>query len=316
VEHDVDFVSRGEVVRGTLFRPDGAEGALPTVVMAGGWCYVKEIVLPHVARIVNAEKIQVLGFDYRGFGESDGTPRQHLDPWMQIEDYQSAISYLETRDDVDADAIGAFGISYSGGHVLVLAAIDPRVKAVVSVVPVVDGYMNMKRAHGELRFRELEQALLADRRRRFSGEGGTIPMTTTKPSEELSTWPFPHTNKIFAQLKQTEAPLHEHWSTMESTELLLRYTVFPYVGRILQQAVMMIVAEGDNLTLWDLEIDAFNRVPSPTKELAILSNVSHMSIYSDRPDTNLVGSNAARWFARNLRVREMSGATPDLAAVS
>jgi uncharacterized protein len=300
VEQPVEFLSKGDTLRGTLFRPESAEGRVPTVVMAGGWCYVKEIVLPHIARIVRGAGVQVLAFDYRGFGESDGSRRQHLDPWMQIEDYKNAITYAETRDDVDPDAIGAFGISYSGGHVLILAATDPRVKAVVSLVPVVDGYANMKRAHGEMRFRELEAEILADRRRRYSGEGGTIPFSTTKPAEELSTWPFAHTYRIFQEIKETEAPRHEHWSTIESTELLLNFTVFPYVGGILQQAVMMIVAEGDNLTLWDLEIEAFNDVPSPTKELVILPKVSHMSIYSDRADANLAGQQTMRWFGQHL----------------
>jgi hypothetical protein len=268
--------------------------------MAGGWCYVREIVLPHIARLVNSAGVQVLAFDYRGFGESDGSRRQHLDPWMQIEDYKNAITYAESRDDVDADALGAFGISYSGGHVLILAATDPRIKAIVSLVPVVDGYVNMKRAHGEMRFRDLEALLLADRRSRYAGNGGTIPMSSARPAEELSTWPFPHTFKIFQEIKETEAPRHEHWSTIESTELLLNYTVFPYVGRILQQAVMVIVAEGDNLTLWDLEIEAFNEVPSPTKELVILPKVSHMSIYSDRADANLAGQHTTRWFGQHL----------------
>ena len=76
MEQAVEFLSKGDTVRGTLFRPDDApDGPLPTVVMAGGWCYVKEIVLPHVARIVNLAGVQCLGFDYRGFGESEGQRR-------------------------------------------------------------------------------------------------------------------------------------------------------------------------------------------------------------------------------------------------
>jgi pimeloyl-ACP methyl ester carboxylesterase len=318
VEQPVEFLSQGETVRGTLFRPDEApDGPLPTVVMAGGWCYVKEIVLPHVARIVNLAGVQCLGFDYRGFGESEGRRRNHLDPWWQIEDYKNAITYLESRDDVDADAIGAFGISYSGGHVLILAATDPRVKAIVSTVPVVDGHANMRRAHGELRYRELDARILEDRRARYDGEGGYLPMTTTTPSEELATWPFPHTNKVFLELKETEAPRHEHFSTVESTENLINYTVFPFLGRILKTPVMMLVADGDNLTLWDLEIEAFNKVPSPTKELVIMSGISHMSIYSDRPDTNVAASHAGRWFGKHLagldRVEQLEAALAGVA---
>lgn len=61
--------------------------------------------------------------------------------------YRNALTYVESRDDVDSNRLGVFGISYSGGHVLILAAIDSRVKAAVSVVPVVDGHANMKRVH-------------------------------------------------------------------------------------------------------------------------------------------------------------------------
>jgi uncharacterized protein len=300
VETRVEFLSEGETLVGTLFRPNGVDGPLPTVVAAGGWCYVKEIVLPHVARIVNEAGVQVLGFDYRGFGESGGARRQHIDPWMQISDYKNAITYLERRDDVDADNIGAFGISYSGGHVLILAATDPRVKAVVSAVPVVDGYMNMKRAHGELPFRVFEDGILADRRARYDGEGGTWGMSSLTPLEERSVWPFPRTYEVFHQLKETEAPGHEHYSTIESADLLLNYSVFPFLPRILNKAVMMVVAEGDNLTLWDLEIQAFNALPSPYKQLEILPSVSHMSIYSERGDTNITARHTADWFRQHL----------------
>jgi pimeloyl-ACP methyl ester carboxylesterase len=300
MEQRVEFPSDGETLVGTLFRPDGAEGPLPTVVAAGGWCYVKEIVLPHIARLVANQDVQFLGFDYAGFGESSGARRQHLDPWQQISDYRNAITYVETRDDADADRLGVLGISYSGGHVLILSAIDPRVRAAVSIVPVVDGYNNMKRVHGEARFRELELAILEDRRKRATGDGGTWAMTTMTPFEELVVWPFPRTFEVFHQLKETEAPRHEHWNTIESAELLLNYDVTPFLPRILDKKVLMIAAEGDILTLWDLEIAAFNKISSPYKRLEILPAVSHMSLYSEREDTNFAGRLSAEWFSEHL----------------
>jgi len=257
--------------------------------------------MPHVARIVLDVGVQTLAFDYRGFGESDGARRQHIDPWMQIEDYRNAISYVERRDDVDAGAIGIFGISYSGGHVLILAATDPRIRAVVSLVPVIDGYANMKRAHGEFRFRDLEEAIIADRRARYAGTAeGYLPHATEAPHEELSVWPFPVTAKTFSEIKRTEAPRYDKMSTVESTELLLSYNVLPYLERILNTPLLMLVAEGDNLTLWDLEIAAYNAIPSPAKELVIMPSISHMSLYSDRGDTNVAAQHTSRWFATHL----------------
>src|ERR1700759_569955 len=163
---DVEFQSEGSTIRGWLYRPDGA-GPFPAVVLAGGWCYVRELVMPYYAEAFAAAGIAALVFDYRNLGVSDGDNRQHLDPWMQIRDYPNALSYLERHDDVDADRLGVWGISYSGGHALILGATDPRVKCLVSQIPVVDGYENMRRVHGTMGYRRLWQEILDDRALRY-----------------------------------------------------------------------------------------------------------------------------------------------------
>ncbi|PHH75444.1 hypothetical protein CDD82_4443 [Ophiocordyceps australis] len=84
---------------------------------------------------------------------------------------------------------------------------------------------------------------------------------------------------------------------MESAELLLNYTVFPYLERIIQNKVLMIVAEEDNITAWDMEVEAFNKVPSTNKRLEILPSVSHMSLYSNMADTNVAARHVGDWFA-------------------
>jgi hypothetical protein len=52
------------------------------------------------------------------------------------------MTYASTLPEVDADRIGIFGSSYSGGQVLVVAALDRRVKALVSQVPLVSRHDN------------------------------------------------------------------------------------------------------------------------------------------------------------------------------
>jgi dienelactone hydrolase len=165
MRRDVEFVSDGDTVRGHLYLPDGASGPFPIVVMAGGWCYVKELVQPYYAQAFVAAGCAALVFDYRRLGSSEGTPRQHLDPWAQIEDYKNAISFAETLPEVDAKRVGVWGISYSGGHALIVGATDPRVRCVVSTIPVVDGRLNMERVHGSVGFRRLVDAVVAIRRR-------------------------------------------------------------------------------------------------------------------------------------------------------
>ena len=302
MQRDVEFSSGGEVCRGTLITPASGDAPFPTLVMAGGWCYVKEIVMPHYARFFVDAGVAVLIFDYRHLGASGGEPRQHIDPWRQIEDYRNAITFIEGLPEIDAERIGIWGISYSGGHVLIAAALDSRVKFAVSNIPVVDGWVNMRRSHGELRFKALREAILEDRRRRFAhpDDRAYIPMSAPDPATTLSTWPYPEVGEVFAKIKEAEAPLHQHRSTLESTELLLAYTVFPYVSRIVNLPVLMLVADGDDITLWDQEIEAFNLITSNQKRLFIIKQASHMALYSSRTRLEIAAGVTAGWLKETL----------------
>lgn len=301
MRQDVEFLSEGTKVKGMFLTPDSGVGPFPTVVMAGGWCYVKELVQPSYAEVINRAGIAALIIDYRRLGESEGEPRQHINPWDQIEDYRNAISHAETMDQVDENRIGVWGISYSGGHVLIVGATDPRVKTVVSNIPVVSGWDNMKRVHGSLNFRRLQELIAADRTARFEGKPSEyIPMSSMTPNDEQTTWPFPEVYEVFMQLKETEAPNHEHRNTIHSVELLQGYSVFPFLERILDTPTMMIVAEGDDITSWDREIQAYNEIPTSIKELVILPHTSHMTLYSNKSRLEIAAEAAARWMTTYL----------------
>jgi predicted acyl esterase len=258
--------------------------------------------MPHYAKAIVAAGAAVLMFDYRHSGASEGEPRQLIDPAKQIEDFKSAVTFVSGLPEIDADNVGVWGISYAGGHVLAVGASDPRVKCVISNIPVIDGYENMRRVHGSTRFNDLQKLIMEDRiaRTRDGTAGGRMPMSSLKPSEELSTWPFRLIHEIFHDIKEREAPLHEHWSTISSAEMLLSYNVFPFVERIYNTPVMMVIAEGDEITLWDLEIKAFNSIPSPQKELVVIPHVSHMSLYSQQTHLQIAGAAAARFVRKHL----------------
>lgn len=301
VRRDVQFTSGGETIRGWLYTPRGDNGPYPAVVMAGGWCYVKELVQPTYAEMFAGAGCAALLFDYRNFGASDGNRRQHIDPNAQIEDYRNAVSFAETLEEIDSDRIGVWGLSYSGGHALIVGAVDPRVRCIVAQIPVVDGYRNMRRVHGTVGFRRLQQLILDDRRRRFAtGEDGLLPHAAPDPTGELSAWPFPETYEVFRELKQSEAPAYENASTIESVELLMSYCVHPFLPRLLDTPTLVVVAEGDDLTLWDLEIEAYNAIPTPHKNLVIIGESTHMTLYSDESLRAWAATAATEWFSHHL----------------
>ena len=299
---EVEFPSETphEIIRADLYTPEQGAGPWPVVVMGGGWCYVKELIMPEYARFFVDQGVAALIFDYRHLGASDGEPRQHLDPWKQIADYRSAVDavcYLdEFKGVVDSRRIGVWGISYSGGHALVVGAVDPRVKCVVSQIPIIEGWYNSMRAHGSVGFRELTALVNEERRSRYlTGKHGMIPHSGD-PKTEVVTWPHPETKPVFMKIKETTAPRHEHYSTIQSVELVWTYDVRPFLPRILDTPTLMIVAEGDDLTMWEREVPAFGDIATPKKKLFVQRASTHMSMYSNLSHLEIAAREAAAWY--------------------
>ena len=95
--------------------------------------------LQPVAEALAAAGLDVLAFDYRGFGASGGAPRQTVSMAGQLEDYRAAMAAAARLPGVDPARLVLWGVSLSGGHVLAAAAHRDDVAAVVSLTPLVDG---------------------------------------------------------------------------------------------------------------------------------------------------------------------------------
>jgi hypothetical protein len=124
----VTFQSQGEELVGTLFLPEGG-GRHPALVLDGPLTSVKEQATGHYARALAERGFVTLSFDHRFFGESGGEPRQLESPPKKIEDIQSAVSYLSSLPEVDAEKIGAVGVCAGGGYMAGAVAREPRIKA-------------------------------------------------------------------------------------------------------------------------------------------------------------------------------------------
>lgn len=142
---DVGFPSGGVECAAWLYLADSDRPG-PVIVMAHGLGGVRELRLDAYAERFRAEGYACLVFDYRHFGASGGEPRQVVSVRRQIEDWRAAIAYARSRPDVDADRVILWGTSFSGGHVLELAARDHGVVAVVSQCPFTDGAASMRAA--------------------------------------------------------------------------------------------------------------------------------------------------------------------------
>ncbi len=134
------FDSHGVSCAATVYRAEPRPaGPAPVIVMAHGFGSVRALRLYAYAERFAAAGYTVVVFDYRGFGDSEGEPRQLLDISMQHQDWRSALAFARTLEDVDADRVVAWGTSFAGGHVLTLAGQGEPLAAVIAQVPHVSG---------------------------------------------------------------------------------------------------------------------------------------------------------------------------------
>ncbi|MEP6816806.1 MAG: alpha/beta fold hydrolase [Marmoricola sp.] len=111
----------------------------PCVVMGHGFGATRDAGLLPFAERFAAAGADVLVFDYRGFGTSEGSPRQDVNHVKHRQDYHVAVAAARAREGVDPARVVVWGSSYSGGHVVVVAAQDPTIRAVISQGAAMDG---------------------------------------------------------------------------------------------------------------------------------------------------------------------------------
>jgi alpha-beta hydrolase superfamily lysophospholipase len=134
---EVEFPSEGVTLRGLLFLPESQTRRPPLVIMAHGTSATVTMVADKYAEAFSRAGLAVLLYDHRNFGKSEGEPRQEINPWVQCREYLDALKFAENLGEVDPERIALWGDSYTGGQVIVVGAIEQRVKVIVAQCPVI-----------------------------------------------------------------------------------------------------------------------------------------------------------------------------------
>lgn len=134
VDHKkVTFVNRfGITLAADMYIPKNAKGKLLAIAVAGPFGAVKEQSSGLYAQTMAERGFLTIAFDPSFTGESGGTPRYMASPDINTEDFEAAVDFLSTNEQVDPNRIGIIGICGWGGLALNTAAIDTRVKATVT----------------------------------------------------------------------------------------------------------------------------------------------------------------------------------------
>ncbi len=299
---EIDFrtaniISEGVRLHAELFSLKTLAGKkLPTVLMAHGWGGTAAGFRRDAVDLAKAGYL-VVTFDYRGWGQSDArlilagpSPvkptsgqsqkftaevmevREVVDPLEFVTDWFNAIHWAVGEPMVDPDCIGLRGSSYSGGHIIYVAAHDPRVKAIVSQVPAVD---SRPKAFTTLAGSEEQQLKTAyeEATKRARGELG---------------YPEPRKRGVYGNL--IGAPIRDH---------LLRAGFVEDAGKV-QCATLIIDAEKEELfDFKDHGKLAYDRIPGKDKKHVVIPKITHYGIY--REAYNEAIKLAVEWFDKYLK---------------
>lgn len=294
---EVRFYSQGSAIAGTLKLPDVGTGPFPAVVQGPGWLGLRGARLYHpYHEALLAAGIAVLVFDYRGFGDSEGDAT-YLDPMDQVADYRAAVTWIGTRPEIDGGRIGIFGSGGTGGgNAIYAGALDPRVKAVVSQVPIADGrdwLHRMRREHEWLEF--LERLRENDRQRVATGKGELVP-----PREGIMVpTPERRTTTVKSDVDDKVPALVE----LASAEAIFTYQPIEVVDRIAPRALMLIAVEHDATTPEDHAYALYERAGAP-KRLVVQTGTTHYAAYAQYRD--VVNPLIVGWFTRHLVTGEVN----------
>jgi dienelactone hydrolase len=282
-----DILSEGTRISAEVFAPAGTEARkLPTVIMSHGWGGLAEHLRPTAIAFAKAGYL-VIAFDYRGWGKSDsrlvlaGTRsrdkddklvaevkevREVVDPIDQTADIMNAIHWAAGDTRCDPDRIGLWGSSYSGGHVVYVAARDPRVKAFVSQVGAMDSRWTI--------------ATPAARAQTF-GQG------TARARGEIG---YPPAGSRFMNMNGQPV-----W------EKLMQYAPIEDVGRCKDCAKLFIIAENEEL--FDNRSHAIlaHERATGVKKLVTIPGIKHYGIYYEARDR--AEKEAIAWFDEHLKKR-------------
>jgi uncharacterized protein len=291
----ISFYSEGVRLAGDLFLPDDLKRGETRagIVLCHGYTGVRNLYLPDIANVFTDAGYVVLTFDYKGWGDSDG-PKSRLSPYGRVIDSQAALTWLGAQPMVDADRLGIYGTSYGGATVVWVAAVDQRVKCVVSVVGIGHGQRWMRSVRRPDEYHDLLERSAADR----------VQCVMTGASEFVDRSEILLPDRQSAELAAAARrgnPGAVSEIPLEFIDDTLGFHPEWVVDRIAPRPVLFITTDNDRLVPQD-ESEALYRNAGEPKRLVVLRGVGHYEVYTGEAFRQVMAPTLG-WFQQYLPPR-------------
>lgn len=286
VNHEkVTFKNRyGFTLAADLYKPKDSEGKLPAIAISGPFGAVKEQSSGLYAQTLAERGFLTIAFDPSFTGESSGEPRYMASPDINTEDFQSAVDFLVTNDEVDPERVGILGICGWGGMALNAASIDTRIKATVTST-----MYNMTRINAKGYFDEADNAdaryemkvMLNNQRTEDykNGEyvraGGVVdPLPDDAPFFVKDYYDYYKTERGYHKRSLNS---NDGWNAIGCMSFISQ-PIIAYSNEI-RSAVLII--HGEKAHSCYMSKDEFEKLEGDNKELLIIPDAVHTDLYDD-----------------------------------
>jgi uncharacterized protein len=291
---EVEFPSEGTRCAATLYQPVGAGRPLAGLVMGNGFANVRGMYLPRYAQAFADAGLAALAIDYRYLGGSGGQPRQQVLPEDQCDDLRNAITWLSERPEVDPRRIGLWGTSFAGGHVLRIAAQDPRVRAAVAQVPAIGLWRYLRRS-GEQERDAFRARALAERLT-FRATGRPRMLAITAPAGQDSV--LGDDGLQWHLDNERRHPTFRNAIAAHSLDRIMAYDPGAFVEDISPTPTLMILASHDTVTPSDVAREIHQRLGEHRQLMQF--DGGHYDVYDNEAVTELVIGTTTAFLTENL----------------
>ncbi len=305
VDHQkVTFKNRyGIMLAADLYLPKNrGSQRLAALAISGPFGAVKEQSSGLYAQTMAERGYVTLAFDPSYIGESGGEPRNVASPDINTEDFSAAVDFLGLQPFVDRNRIGIIGICGFGGMALNAAAVDKRIKAVVTTSMYDMSRVMAKGYYDKLTIEERTQMLEQMSQQRWEdAKKGTPASGPRILPEKLAGNEVQFVVNYFNYYRtprgfHPRSPNSNGAWTATNPLSFMNMPLLTYIQEISPRPILLIA--GENAHSRYFSEDAYKAAAQP-KELLIIKNANHVDLY-DRMD-KIPFDKISDFFNKNLK---------------
>jgi hypothetical protein len=268
----ISFQSAGLKINGYIHKPAGTKAGekRPAMIVLHGFgsnSSSSNCVLP--SEMLAEWGYVALRFDFRGCGESEGKRANNV-CLEQVDDVKAAVTFLQSRAEIDGNRIGVAGSSFGAAVAVYAGGVDKRLGVVISSGGWGDGETKFKKQHESPEaWKRFTDMMARGKAAKAKGEIIMVPRYDIVPIPE-------HLRTNLAQNSIMEF-------TFDTVESMYNFRANEVVGNIAPRPLLLLHASKDSVTPTEQSLRLFEHAGKSSTDLHLMPDVDHFMFSQENP---------------------------------